>query len=316
MANLHNFMDGMDGFAGAMTAIGFGALRSRRFSTVIRRSGGSRRSSVALPPAFSPATGRRPGSSWAMPAASRSAFCTRALALAAERRGVVSIWASVLVFRRSSWTSVTLVRRCGGESACGTHIVRISISVVLAGWTHRRTAVAECVLMIACAVSALVCSTLDGPSRLGCSPRWAQWRGSDLARQPRRDRTRFVMDYFTHPQAIVESLRIGRRRGSGPRTRVAGRDGRADCNICDHVFIENDVILGDRVTVKSGVQLWDGVRLEDDTFIGPNATFTNDAFREAGAGRRRSRSRPFAPAPRSAPTRRSCRDSPSDATPW
>src|SRR5262249_12041105 len=49
-------------------------------------------------------------------------------------------------------------------------------------------------------------------------------------------------------------------------------------NICDHVFIENDVKLGDRVTVKCGVQLWDGVRVEDDVFIGPNATFTNDPF--------------------------------------
>jgi serine acetyltransferase/dTDP-4-dehydrorhamnose 3,5-epimerase-like enzyme len=55
---------------------------------------------------------------------------------------------------------------------------------------------------------------------------------------------------------------------------VIGRD----CNICDHVFIENDVVVGDRVTVKCGVQLWDGVTLEDDVFIGPNATFTNDAF--------------------------------------
>ena len=52
----------------------------------------------------------------------------------------------------------------------------------------------------------------------------------------------------------------------------------ADCNICAHVFIENDVIVGDRVTVKSGVQLWDGLRVGDDVFIGPNATFTNDKF--------------------------------------
>jgi UDP-2-acetamido-3-amino-2,3-dideoxy-glucuronate N-acetyltransferase len=51
-----------------------------------------------------------------------------------------------------------------------------------------------------------------------------------------------------------------------------------DCNVCDGVFIENDVILGDRVTVKSGVQLWDGVRLGDDVFVGPNATFANDRF--------------------------------------
>jgi len=51
-----------------------------------------------------------------------------------------------------------------------------------------------------------------------------------------------------------------------------------DCNICDHTFIENDVIVGDRVTIKCGVQLWDGMRVEDDVFIGPNATFTNDRF--------------------------------------
>ncbi|MGD0101400.1 MAG: acyltransferase, partial [Acidobacteriota bacterium] len=50
----------------------------------------------------------------------------------------------------------------------------------------------------------------------------------------------------------------------------------SDCNICDNVFIENDVVVGDRVTVKCGVQLWDGLRIEDDAFIGPNATFTND----------------------------------------
>lgn len=52
----------------------------------------------------------------------------------------------------------------------------------------------------------------------------------------------------------------------------------SNCNICDGVFIENDVVLGDRVTVKCGVQLWDGLVVEDDVFIGPNATFMNDPF--------------------------------------
>ena len=50
----------------------------------------------------------------------------------------------------------------------------------------------------------------------------------------------------------------------------------SDCNICSHCLIENDVIVGNRVTVKCGVQLWDGLRVEDDVFIGPNVTFTND----------------------------------------
>lgn len=51
-----------------------------------------------------------------------------------------------------------------------------------------------------------------------------------------------------------------------------------DCNICANCFIENDVIIGNRVTVKCGVQLWDGLRIEDDVFIGPNVTFCNDRY--------------------------------------
>jgi len=89
--------------------------------------------------------------------------------------------------------------------------------------------------------------------------------------------------YFRHPHAIVETDRIG------PGTRVwafahvlPGAVIGRDCNICDHVFIENDVVVGDRVTVKCGVQLWDGVTLEDDVFVGPNATFTNDPFPRSG----------------------------------
>lgn len=57
-----------------------------------------------------------------------------------------------------------------------------------------------------------------------------------------------------------------------PKARIG-----CDCNICSHCFVENDVVVGDRVTVKCGVQLWDGMRIEDDVFIGPNVTFTNDA---------------------------------------
>lgn len=51
-----------------------------------------------------------------------------------------------------------------------------------------------------------------------------------------------------------------------------------NCNICSHCFIENDVVIGNNVTIKCGVQLWDGLRLEDDVFIGPNVAFTNDKY--------------------------------------
>ncbi len=50
------------------------------------------------------------------------------------------------------------------------------------------------------------------------------------------------------------------------------------CNICAHTLIENDVIVGDAVTIKSGVYLWDGLRVADSVFIGPNVTFANDLF--------------------------------------
>ena len=59
---------------------------------------------------------------------------------------------------------------------------------------------------------------------------------------------------------------------------LAGAKIGGNCNICAQVFIENDVVVGDNVTIKSGVQLWDGLRIEDNVFIGPNVTFTNDFF--------------------------------------
>jgi len=85
---------------------------------------------------------------------------------------------------------------------------------------------------------------------------------------------------FVHSAALVEP---GAIIGAGTRVwafahilpgAVIGRE----CNICDHVFIEGDVRVGDRVTIKPGVQLWLGITLEDDVFVGPNATFTNDLF--------------------------------------
>ena len=55
-----------------------------------------------------------------------------------------------------------------------------------------------------------------------------------------------------------------------------------DCNICAHTFIENDVKVGDNVTVKCGVQLWDGMEVGNNVFIGANATFTNDKYPKSG----------------------------------
>ena len=87
------------------------------------------------------------------------------------------------------------------------------------------------------------------------------------------------MSVMIHPLSDVQSKTIG--EGSRvwqfvvvlPDAKIG-----IDCNICSHCLIESDVVIGDRVTIKSGVQLWDGLRIEDDVFVGPNVTFTNDKF--------------------------------------
>ena len=87
------------------------------------------------------------------------------------------------------------------------------------------------------------------------------------------------MPPFIHSLADVQSSYIGDDTRIWqfcvilPKAKI-GRE----CNICALVFIENDVVIGDRVTIKNGVQLWDGIDVGDDVFIGPNVTFTNDPF--------------------------------------
>jgi len=88
-----------------------------------------------------------------------------------------------------------------------------------------------------------------------------------------------TQDYFLHEKSICETTHIGKGTRIWAFTHILpGAQIGEDCNICDGVFIENDVNIGDRVTIKCGVQLWDGARLQDDVFVGPNATFTNDHF--------------------------------------
>src|SRR6185369_10310041 len=67
------------------------------------------------------------------------------------------------------------------------------------------------------------------------------------------------MKFFQHSHALVESAAIGAdtRIWAFVHVLPGARIG-ADCNICD--------------------QVWDGVRLEDDVMVGPNATFTNDMY--------------------------------------
>lgn len=86
-----------------------------------------------------------------------------------------------------------------------------------------------------------------------------------------------------HPLADVRTQQIGEGTRVWQFSVVlpGARIGK-DCNICANCFVENDVVIGDNVTLKCGVQLWDGLRVEDDVFIGPNATFCNDRHPRSG----------------------------------
>jgi UDP-3-O-[3-hydroxymyristoyl] glucosamine N-acyltransferase len=88
-----------------------------------------------------------------------------------------------------------------------------------------------------------------------------------------------MANIFIHPSAEVQSNNIGKgtviwQYAIVLKNAKVGKN----CNINAHTFIENDVVIGNNVTVKCGVFLWDGLRVEDNVFIGPNATFTNDRY--------------------------------------
>lgn len=84
---------------------------------------------------------------------------------------------------------------------------------------------------------------------------------------------------FLHSLALVEPGAI-----IGARTKIwafshilSGAIIGEDCNICDHTFVEGKAVIGNRVTIKCGVYVWDSITVEDEVFIGPSAVLTNDA---------------------------------------
>ncbi|HVE75765.1 MAG TPA: acyltransferase [Actinomycetota bacterium] len=84
-------------------------------------------------------------------------------------------------------------------------------------------------------------------------------------------------DVFVHPLGLCESEDVG----SGTRIWafahvMAGATVGVDCNVCDHAFVESGAVVGNRVTVKNAVLVWDKVVIEDDVFLGPGCIFTND----------------------------------------
>jgi acetyltransferase-like isoleucine patch superfamily enzyme len=88
-----------------------------------------------------------------------------------------------------------------------------------------------------------------------------------------------------HPTAIVEDgARIGADTRVWHRCHVrAGSVIGAGCTVGFSVYIDADVVIGDGCKIQNHVSLYRGVTLEDDVFVGPSATFTNDLHPRADA---------------------------------
>jgi UDP-N-acetylmuramyl pentapeptide phosphotransferase/UDP-N-acetylglucosamine-1-phosphate transferase len=180
MANLYNFMDGMDGFAGGMAVLGFG------FLAALGATGGHRLIGLLalltacaaggfllfnVPPAriFMGDVG-----------SIFLGFLAGSLALAGVHDGLFDLWVPLLVFSPFILdATATLLRRLArGERIWQAHREHHYQRLVLAGWTHRKTVFAEYGLMVACGLSALVYQYADAPARLAVLLTWAMIYGA------------------------------------------------------------------------------------------------------------------------------------------
>lgn len=57
-----------------------------------------------------------------------------------------------------------------------------------------------------------------------------------------------------------------------------------NCILSKNVYIDLDVRIGNRVKIQNNVNIYHGVTVEDDVFLGPSMTFTNDLFPRAFSG--------------------------------
>jgi UDP-N-acetylmuramyl pentapeptide phosphotransferase/UDP-N-acetylglucosamine-1-phosphate transferase len=168
MTNLYNFMDGMDGFAGGMTAIGFGFLAFLAwagghyvifvFSVLLVAAAGGFLY-FNLPPArvFMGDVG-----------STGIGFLAGALAVIGVHDKLFDLWVPVLVFSPFGVdATATLLRRLArGQRVWRPHREHYYQRLVLAGWGHRKTVRSEYVLMLAAGTTALIYNRVGSQARL------------------------------------------------------------------------------------------------------------------------------------------------------
>ena len=150
--NLYNFMDGMDGFAGGMTTLGCGFMSYFAWETghefilvsaLLLSAASAGFLTYNFPPAriFMGDVG-----------SIVSGFLCGVLIVLGCRDGVFEVWVPFILFSPFILdATVTLIRRVWqGEKVWVAHQTHYYQRLVLSGWGHRRTVLAEYALMAFC----------------------------------------------------------------------------------------------------------------------------------------------------------------------
>ena len=90
-------------------------------------------------------------------------------------------------------------------------------------------------------------------------------------------------DVFIHETAEV-SAQADIGKGTKIWNQAQVREGAVigeSCIISKNVYIDENVHIGSRVKIQNNVNVYHGVMVEDDVFLGPSMTFTNDMFPRA-----------------------------------
>ena len=175
MTNLFNFMDGSDGLAGGMAAIGFSAyaLAAAQAGDVplALASGAIASASIGFLAFNFPPARVFLGDSGSIPLG----FLAGAFGLYGAISGAWPFWFALLVFSPFIVdASATLVRRVlRAEPFWRAHRTHYYQRLVLAGWEPRRLALSGYALMVLAAASALLALRSGGPIQLGIILVWA-----------------------------------------------------------------------------------------------------------------------------------------------
>lgn len=175
MTNLYNFMDGMDGLAGGMAVMGFGVIAALAWMAEQRQYAG-----VALTVAVAAggylAFNFPPARIFMGDVGSVTlGFLAGTLSLLGVRQGVFDLWIPLIVFSPFVVdATATLVKRLfRGERVWLAHREHYYQRLALAGWGHRKTLLAECVLMTTCVISAFAYAEMGELTKLALLDMWA-----------------------------------------------------------------------------------------------------------------------------------------------